>query len=157
MPLVIRQATSADLMTLVAFSCRLAEESEGRILDRTRLQAGIEAALVDPAKGPYFVAELDGQVVGQIQVTFEWSDWRNGWFWWIQGVFVQAEHRRRGIFRALFEHVRQQALRQADVIGLRLYVEEHNIAARQTYARLGMGLTGYLVLEQYPLTDGQGN
>jgi GNAT superfamily N-acetyltransferase len=151
MPLTVRRAAAADLPVLVEFNRRLAEESEGKTLDGTVLSAGIVAALADPAKGPYFLAEDGGEVVGQMQITFEWSDWRNGWFWWIQGVYVRADARRRGVFRALFEHVRGQARQAGDVIGLRLYVERANHAAQKTYERLGFTSSGYLLLEQYPL------
>ena len=151
MPVTVRRAAPADLPTLVEFNRRLADESEGKALDLEVLTAGIRSALADPAKGPYFVAEAGGEVVGQMQITFEFSDWRNGWFWWIQGVYVRADHRRQGVFRALYEHVAGEARRDPGVIGLRLYVEQDNAAAQQTYAKLGMKRTGYLILERYPL------
>ena len=109
------------------------------------------AALADPAKGPYFVAELDGQVVGAMQVTTEWSDWRNGWFWWIQGVYVRPEARRRGVFKSLFHHVQEAAKMDPTVIGLRLYVDRGNHRAQGTYERLGMSWTNYGIMERYPL------
>ena len=84
-------------------------------------------------------------------VTFEWSDWRNGWLWWIQSVYVRAESRRRGVFRTLYEHVYQAARREPDVIGFRLYVERNNRPAQQTYFRIGMEEAGYVVLQKYPL------
>src|SRR5262249_20931125 len=109
MPLSIRRATPADLLTIVDFNLRLAEESEGKTLNRDVLTAGVQAALADPTKGPYFLAELDGKPVATMQVTTEFSDWRNGWFWWIQGVYVRAEARRQGVFRALYQHVQETA------------------------------------------------
>ena len=151
MPVTIRRATPADLPTLVEFNCRLAEESEGKTLDRDVLSAGIRAAFADPAKGPYFVAEDGGEIVGEMQVTTEWSDWRNGWFWWIQGVYVRADARRRGVFRALYQHVHEVAKNDPTVIGLRLYVERDNARAQQTYLSLGMEWTTYGVMERYPL------
>ena len=151
MPVTIRRATPADLPTLVEFNCRLAAESEGKTLDRDVLSAGIRAALADPAKGPYFVAEDGGEIVGEMQVTTEWSDWRNGWFWWIQGVYVRADARRRGVFRALYRHVHEVAKTDPAVIGLRLYVERDNERAQQTYLSLGMEWTTYGVMERYPL------
>ena len=151
MPLTIRRATPADAPTVVEFNRRLAKESENKELDSGLLAAGVEAGLADPRKAQYFLAQNDGAVVGQIMITTEWSDWRNGWFWWIQSVYVKAEARRRGVFRALFEHVYQTALQSSDVIGLRLYVDHDNQAARQTYLRLGMQPTGYLLFERFPL------
>jgi ribosomal protein S18 acetylase RimI-like enzyme len=151
MPVTVRRAVPADAEVIVEFNCRLAEESEGKTLDRTLLTPGVTAGLADENKALYFVAEEGGRVVGQMMITFEWSDWRNGWFWWVQSVYVHAEARRRGVFRALYEHVHQTARRDPGVIGLRLYVERENHAAQQTYQRLGMEWTSYLVLEKYPL------
>ena len=102
-------------------------------------------------RGLYFIAEKDGAIVGQTMVTLEWSDWRNGWMWWIQSVYVRPEARRRGVFRALYDHVLQAARREPAVIGLRLYVEHENQAAQQTYLSLGMQWTSYRMLQTYPL------
>jgi len=151
MALTIRRATPADAPILIEFNRRLAEESEGRALDLDVLGKGVAAALADPNKGPYYVAEEGGEVVGEMQITFEWSDWRNGWLWWIQGVYVRADARRRGVFRALYEHVCEAARQDPAVVGLRLYVERENLAAQQTYLRMGMEWTNYLMLERYPL------
>jgi ribosomal protein S18 acetylase RimI-like enzyme len=151
MPLTLRRGTSADAAVLVEFNQRLAQETEGKTLDTAVVSAGVAAAIADPARGLYFVAERDGRVVGQLMVTMEWSDWRNGWIWWIQSVYVHKEARRQGVFRALYEHVYAQAQGNPEVVGLRLYVEEENQDAQETYRRLGMQRTGYLVLERCPL------
>jgi GNAT superfamily N-acetyltransferase len=151
MRLTIRRAAPADAVVVIEFNRRLAEETEGKTLDPAVLAAGVAAGLADPARAWYFVAEEDGVVLGQMMITLEWSDWRNGWFWWIQSVYVRAEARRRGVFRRLYEHVVGLARQSADVIGLRLYVENHNQPAQQTYTRLGMTPAGYLVFEKCPL------
>jgi GNAT superfamily N-acetyltransferase len=151
MPLGIRQAGVADAAVVVEFNRLLAEESEGKVLDPATLVPGVRAGLEDPRKSLYFLAEEGGEVLGQLAVTFEWSDWRNGWFWWIQSVYVRPEARRRGVFRALFDHVRRLAQDEPEVIGLRLYVENANRAAQETYQRMGMRAAGYFVLETYPL------
>jgi GNAT superfamily N-acetyltransferase len=151
MSVLIRRGTPADVPTIVEFNRRLAHETENKVLDTDVLTRGVRATFDDPHKGPYYVAEEEGQVVGQMQITFEWSDWRNGWMWWIQGVYVRAEARRRGVFRALYEHVYQAARADPEVIALRLYVERDNHAAQRTYEGLGMTRTGYLLYERYPL------
>jgi GNAT superfamily N-acetyltransferase len=151
MPLTVRRGTAVDAPTIVEFNRRLAEESEGKTLDMKVLAAGVASVLADPHKGPYFLAEDNGEILGQMQVTYEFSDWRNGWFWWIQGVYVRPEARRRGVFRALYEHVADTAKNDPEVIGLRLYVESDNKLAHETYLRLGMEWTDYLLMERYPL------
>jgi GNAT superfamily N-acetyltransferase len=151
MPVAIRQATPADATVVVEFNRRLAEETEGKVLDPRQLEPGVAAVLADANKGLYYLAELDGNIVGQIGLTCEYSDWRCGWFWWIQSVYVRAEARRRGVFRALYQYVERLAEADPQVVGLRLYVEQQNTAAQQTYFGLGMARTGYLLLEKYPL------
>jgi len=151
MPPTIRRATDADVPTLVEFNRRLALETEHKTLDLAVLTDGVVAGLKDDEKAKYFVAEDGGRVVGQLMLTLEWSDWRNGWVWWIQSVYVRPDARRRGVFRALFEHVLVEARAEPDVVGLRLYVEQDNGSAQQTYARLGMDRTAYLVFERCPL------
>jgi ribosomal protein S18 acetylase RimI-like enzyme len=151
MGLTIRRATSADAAVVVEFNRRMAEETEGKTLDPNVLAAGVAAGLADPDKGWYFVAEEGGVVLGQLMITFEWSDWRNGWFWWIQSVYVRADARRRGIFRRLYDYVAQLARERPDVVGLRLYVEHHNHAAQHIYTHLGMNPAGYLVFEKCPV------
>jgi ribosomal protein S18 acetylase RimI-like enzyme len=151
MPIEVRRATPADAAVIVEYNRRLARETEGKELDLAVLSAGVAAALADPARALYFVAEDGGEVVGQLMVTTEWSDWRNGWMWWIQSVYVRADARRSGVFRGLYEHLVAAARRDPAVIGLRLYVERENHAAQETYSRLGMSRTEYLLFERYPL------
>src|SRR5262245_60469239 len=134
--MLIRQATPADVATIARFNAAMALETERISLDDTILGAGIRAGLDDPAKLIYFLAEIDGRVVGQIMITHEWSDWRNGDIWWIQSVFVEKDFRRRGVFRALYDFVRRRAIENR-AVGLRLYVDAHNAAAQNTYAALG--------------------
>ena len=146
-PWIIRRGTLADHATVVGFNRALARETEGRDLDPARLSPGVAAALSDPGKGLYWLADAAGSVVGQLMVTLEWSDWRNGWFWWLQSVYVAPAWRGRGVFRSLAAAVEKEARSQADVCGLRLYMEPHNHRARAAYARLGWLPAGYELLE----------
>ena len=147
MNISIRPAVVDDLETIVRYNLALAQESEGKKLDTEILRAGVAALLDDPAKGRYFMAEADDAVVGQTMITFEWSDWRNGQFWWIQSVYVEEIARRRGVFRALYDHLQELASRDPKVCGIRLYVEQENTRAQRTYQRCGMQNTGYRVME----------
>jgi GNAT superfamily N-acetyltransferase len=146
----VRLARPDDLGTVVAFNADLAFETESKRLDPAVLARGVRVALAEPDRLRYWVAEEaeTGLVVGQAAVTREWSDWRNGWLWWFQSVYVHPDARRRGVFRALFRHIRGDALSDPDVIGLRLYVEDGNERAQWTYQSLGMTPGGYHVLEE---------
>ena len=147
----IRRAESQDAGVIADFNSRMAWETERKRLDPQVLDAGVRAVLADPARGWYFVVEEAGEVLGQLMLTFEWSDWRNAWFWWIQSVYIHPNARRRGIFRALYQHVLDLARADGNVVGLRLYVEKDNQAAQQTYTSLGMEQPGYLLMQRYPL------
>jgi predicted ABC-type ATPase/GNAT superfamily N-acetyltransferase len=151
MGVTIRQAGLADTAVIVEFNRLLALETEGKALDLAQLGPGVAAVLADEDKGLYFLAEEDGRPLGQIGLTWEYSDWRHGWFWWIQSVYVRQEARKKGVFRALYGHVEEMGRRDPEVIGLRLYVEDGNTGAQETYFKLGMTRTGYLLLEKYPL------
>ena len=129
----------------------MAWETEKRRLDAARVNAGVAALLEDSAKGTYFLAEIEkggsSVVAGQLLITYEWSDWRNGNFWWIQSVYVPEEFRGRGVFTALFNHICNLANTRKDVCGLRLYMDSHNHKARRTYERLGLSKTNYEMFE----------
>jgi ribosomal protein S18 acetylase RimI-like enzyme len=142
-----RTATLSDLDVITEFNMRMAEETESLQLDHERLLQGVEAVLRDSSKGMYYVAECDGKVVGQLLVTMEWSDWRNGMFWWIQSVYVLPEYRRKRIFSLLYRSVENLARSTPNVCGLRLYVDKSNESAIATYTALGMEQTRYELME----------
>lgn len=147
MDISIRAARIDDATFLAAGNIAMALESEHKQLDPGTVTRGVQAVLGDPAKGRYFVAERDGQPVGQLMVTYEWSDWRNGNFWWIQSVYVLPETRRLGVFRGLFGHLEQLAKADPTVCGIRLYVERENGRAQATYRHCGLEDAGYVVME----------
>src|SRR6185295_1850052 len=143
----IRRANPRDARTLAAFNSAMALETEGKILLPKVIGAGVRGLLRRPDSGFYSVAELGGEVIGALMVTKEWSDWRNGDFWWIQSVYVRPEHRRRGVYRRMYAHLRKLAAKDRAVVGFRLYVEQHNRRAQSTYRASGMARTHYLVYE----------
>jgi len=144
----IRRAGPQDVETLVRFNAAMAWETEGKTLDGVVLRAGVEGLLARPDYGFYLVSEVDEQVAGCLMITFEWSDWRNGVFWWVQSVYVEAAHRGRGVYRSLYEYVKQMAAETGGVCGFRLYVEQDNEKAQATYRRLGMDATHYRMFEE---------
>lgn len=154
--LVVRAAGADDADLLAAWAVAMARETEDRELDPATVLAGVSAGIADPAKARYFVAarqamaggrETLSEPVGTLMLTREWSDWRNGEWWWIQSVYVVPGRRRSGVFRALYRHVEALARETAGVVGLRLYVERGNADARRTYEALGMVDAGYDLLE----------
>ena len=147
----IRRATATVVSASAHFNQALALESEHRVLDPPTVQAGVAQLLARPELGFYLEATASDQPVGCLLITTEWSDWRNGLFWWIQSVYVQPAYRRQGIFRRLYQTVNELAQAQGEVCGLRLYVEQDNRAAQNTYRNLGMAPTAYQVYETLDL------
>jgi GNAT superfamily N-acetyltransferase len=146
----IRTAVVADAAIIADYNERIARETEGRILDHATLLNGVTALLQEPSRGIYFVAETtepSPRVAGQLLITYEWSDWRNGNFWWIQSVYVAEEFRGAGVFRALFHHILDLSKSRSDVCGLRLYMDADNHQARKVYEKLGMKRTHYEMFE----------
>ncbi len=143
----IRKALRSDAQTIAEFNAAMALETEGLCLDVSRLLLGVAGLFDNADKGFYLIAEHNGSVVGQMMITYEWSDWRNGIFWWIQSVYVHPEFRAQKIYRTLYEHAIALAKEQQNVCGLRLYVEKENERAHHVYEKLGMTLTNYDMYE----------
>ncbi len=155
MSMLIRAATTADIADLAKWNMAMAWETEHKRLDPEVLRRGVTGVLEQPRRGFYLVAEQTGVGVGCLLVTFEWSDWRCGDFWWIQSVYVDSAARRGGVFRALYAAVAERA-REAGAVGLRLYVETENQRAQQTYEGLGMQRCHYWMYEA-PLAGDTGS
>ena len=147
LPLRIRAAYPRETQILVEFNRAMALETEGRELDPERVRAGVEAVFADPSRGTYWLALRGEEVLGGLLITHEWSDWRNGTFWWIQSVYVVPHARRSGVFRQLYEHVAARARANPDVCGLRLYVDHENRSAQDVYRKLGMREARYRFFE----------
>lgn len=145
----IRLAKTADAAALIEFNQEMALETEGKNLNAEILKNGVEAVLSGADKGFYVVAETEeGKIVGGLMVTFEWSDWRNAWFWWIQSVYILPEARGKKIYSSLYRFVKDKAQKQSDVCGFRLYVERDNERAQKVYEKLGMEASHYLMYEE---------
>lgn len=148
MTITIRKARLSDAARIADYNTHLALETEDKRLDADTVRCGVQALLSDPTKGVYFLAEVNGKVVGQLSITREWSDWRNAWFWWVQSVYVEAAFRGQGVYTRLFRHAWSTAEQEGGVCAFRLYVESDNDRARATYERLGMKRSSYLFYEQ---------
>lgn len=143
----IRPARIEEAMIIAGFQKAMARETEHIDLDPDTLQRGVLSVFHDTSLGRYYVAEVYGKVVGCLMITREWSDWRNRFFWWIQSVFVLPEYRRMGVYRALYQHIRQLAENDESLAGIRLYMVKENVVASQVYTKMGMIGDRYRVFE----------
>ena len=144
---IITPATLDDLPNMVDFQLKMASETEGLELDKTVLERGIESALNDSGKARYFIAKNNDKTVGMLMITTEWSDWRAGWVWWIQSVYVIPEMRGEGVFGALYSYVKELVTEMHDVMGIRLYVDKRNLRAQKVYEAVGMTGEHYATFE----------
>ncbi len=144
----IRIAKPEDAPALVEFNQAMALETEGKHLNSQILTSGVESIFEDEKKGFYVVAESENKIIGGLMITFEWSDWRDKWFWWIQSVYILPEGRGRKIYSRLYDFVKEKARESGDVCGFRLYVEHENTHAQKVYEKVGMEKSHYLMYEE---------
>ena len=145
--MIIRKATPDDIPAIVAFQQKMAQETENLKLDESVLMKGVGRVFSDPSKGFYLVAQENEKVVASMMLTPEWSDWRNSLFLWIQSLYVLPEFRKRGVFRRLYDHVKQMVRDSADYAGLKLYVDQENTLAQAVYRQVGMKASHYNLFE----------
>ena len=144
----VRFATKADAATIARFNQAMAMETENKVLADEVIGNGVRTLMQNPRDGFYVVAVVEGVLAASLMVTSEWSDWRNGFFWWIQSVYVDRAYRRRGLYSAMYRFVKNEATKRSDVCGFRLYVEQENVRAQKTYEYLGMTRTAYFLYEE---------
>ena len=145
--IAIRRAGVSDIDAIAEFQCRLAEESEGMTLDTETVRKGVGGVVDNPMRGDYWLAEADGQTIACLMILNEWSDWRNAAVWWIHSLYVVSNWRRRGVLRAMYEHLRGIVEADDSLCGLRLYVEKDNHVAMTAYEALGMDGGHYKLYE----------
>ncbi len=143
----IRLSNEYDAHHIVDFQLRMADETEGVVLNKDAVFEGVRAVYKDPDKGKYFVAVEDEKIIASLLITPEWSDWRNQWNYWIQSVYVIPEKRGQGVFALLYESIKKQVLENNDVAGIKLYVDQTNTAAKMVYSKVGMNGDHYQLFE----------
>jgi ribosomal protein S18 acetylase RimI-like enzyme len=151
---VIARGETSDIESIVRFQVDMAMESEGTLLNKETVTKGVTAAMNDAAKGCYWVAKVDGNAIGSLMLTREWSDWNNEWYWWIQSVYVMPEYRKRGVYKALYAKLKEAA-KESDVSQIRLYVDKTNLPAQKVYQQLGMHESHYLMFEEHLSTPNE--
>lgn len=145
--MIVRQATIKDHEKIVQFQLAMAHETEGIELHQPTVEKGVEAVLNDGNKGHYYITEINGEIVGSLLTTFEWSDWRNGTILWIQSVYVLPEFRRKGVYRNMYAHIKEKVMKADNLNGIRLYADKSNLPAQKTYEKLGMNQDHYVTFE----------
>ena len=145
--LTITRGKASDIDAIVRFQADMAMESEGTMLDMDRLTLGVSSAINDEQKGIYLVARANDTPIGSLMLTREWSDWNNQWYWWIQSVYVKPEHRKKGVYKAMYATLKDMA-QENGVSQIRLYADRTNLSAQQVYQRLGMRESHYLMFEE---------
>lgn len=148
---IITRGAVCDIESIVQFQADMAMESEGCVLDKEKVTKGVTAAMLDDSKGIYWVAKFEGRTIGSLMITREWSDWNNEWYWWIQSVYVIPEFRKQGVYKAMYQNVKD-ATKANNVSQIRLYVDKTNFSAQKVYQNLGMQESHYLIFEEN-LTD----
>ena len=144
---VVSQGKICDIDSIVQFQADMAMESEGCVLNKEKVTKGVTAAMLDDSKGIYWVAKYDGRTIGSLMITREWSDWNNEWYWWIQSVYVTPEYRKQGVYKAMYQKVKDAA-KENNVSQIRLYADKTNLSAQKAYQSLGMHKSHYLMFEE---------
>ena len=144
---VVSQGKICDIDSIVQFQADMAMESEGCVLDKEKVTKGVTAAMLDDSKGIYWVAKYEGRTIGSLMITREWSDWNNEWYWWIQSVYVTPEYRKQGVYKAMYQKVKDAA-KENNVSQIRLYADKTNLSAQKAYQSLGMHKSHYLMFEE---------
>lgn len=145
--MLIRQARPDEAGIIQGFQLAMALETENIYLDKATVGRGVQAVFADPAKGIYYVAEIEGHLVSSLLTTFEWSDWRNGTVLWIQSVYVVPEFRQRGVYSAMYQYIKQLVQNENKLKGIRLYAEKSNYKAQLVYEKSGMTAEHYQLYE----------
>ena len=147
--IIIRIAEEKDASALIEFNQAMALETEGKKLDSEKIEKGVKAVFQDEKKGFYVVAETESaEIIGGLMITYEWSDWRNGWFWWIQSVYILPAGRGKKTYSRLYDFIKKEAEKKGNVCGFRLYVETENKHAQKVYEKVGMNASHYLMFEE---------
>ena len=144
---VVSRGEVCDIDTIVQFQADMAMESEGCVLNKEKVTKGVTAAMLDDSKGIYWVAKYEGKTIGSLMITREWSDWNNEWYWWIQSVYVTPEYRKQGVYKAMYQKVKDAA-KENNVSQIRLYADKTNLSAQKAYQSLGMHESHYLMFEE---------
>ena len=145
----IKRADIDHVKSIIDFQQKMAKETEGIDLDLKILSKGVHAAFNDAAKGIYYVAVDNDKIIASLLTTYEWSDWRNGCVLWIQSVYVLPEHRGKGVFNKMYQHLKSMVENSDEYLGLRLYVDRTNVKAQKVYDKIGMDGEHYKMYEWF--------
>ena len=144
---VLRKAIDADIETITRAQLAMAWESEQLSLSAEIVKRGVRHIIEHPDQGFYLLAETDSQIVAACMILHEWSDWRCGRILWLHSLYVEPEFRRQGVFKAFYQHLQDMVKTNADLHGIRLYVDKSNHLAQLVYRTMGMSSDHYTLYE----------
>jgi len=144
---LVRRALDGDIPSIVRFNLSMALETESLVLEPDIIQKGVETVFRENSHGFYIVCEVEEQVQACLMITYEWSDWRNGLFWWIQSVYVEKDFRKKGLYKLMYSFIKSLTDKNDGIAGVRLYVDDDNRKAQNVYKKLGMLKTNYQLFE----------
>lgn len=147
--MIVREAFRSDIPTIIDFQLKMALETENLILDKDTITNGVKAVFEDPNKGKYFIVEEAEETISSMLITYEWSDWRNATVVWLQSVYVLTEYRRKGVFKVMYDHIKNIVKEEGEYKGIRLYVDQSNVNAQKTYKAMGMTAEHYSMYEWF--------
>ena len=143
----VLKAQQSDIKEIIQFNINMAMETENKKLNKETVTKGVQEVFNTPSLGYYIIVKDSSGILGCLMITYEWSDWRNGLFWWIQSVYVKKEYRRKGVYRKMYKFIHERAIADKKCTGIRLYVENNNSIAQKVYNNLGMTETYYKLFE----------
>lgn len=134
---LVREATAEDLDALiVVYSDDMLAEGRERPDERERYARALAEVIESPNQTLY-VAEIDGRVIGTTLITVIQLVSKTGTRrCQIEGIYVMARARGRGVGKALFEAARAEAERR-ECQSLQIISNELRVDAHRFYKRLG--------------------
>jgi GNAT superfamily N-acetyltransferase len=145
--MIIRKALLMDAERIAQNNVTSALELENLILQKEEAEKGSIAVLTGKRNGFYLVIEINNEIIGQLFITEEWSDWRNKVIWWMHRVYIKKEYRNKGLFTKLLKELNKIAKKE-NVFALRLYALKDNEKALSIYKHLNFRNTPFLILQQ---------
>lgn len=144
----IREATSADISTIMKFTLGLASVMQEQVNQKI-LRDGLMRFLREGHHGKYFLAIVGRKIAGQIVIKPAIMEpWKNSRIAWVDDVFVDTPFRERGIAKQLLHHGTQWAVAGEHEQIVRLFCSFTNDEALMAWLSLGFVPIGYMMQQR---------